>query len=169
MPVEEMPVWMQAQQQNRARMEEEKSTNRAGWSPQQWDRGLRDALQVGSRHGANPGEWEYDINGEWVNQQTYDDPLWRQNIFDPWQQGIRDQWAGNRETADKWNRSQQTARGRYARESRDRRAADERGRNPYGRSRGIGTRSGRGGGMGSTSSRGAPRYDPAMIAQLIGG
>lgn len=170
MPIEDMPVWMQSQVANRDRMMADKEKYRGDWSTGDWDRGLRNALQVGSRHGGSPGEWEYNIDGEWVNQATYDDPMWRQNIFDPWQQGIRDEWAVNREAADKWNRSQRTARGKYARESRDRRAADERQRNPYGGSRSTRTssrssRPGRGGG----SMGGGGRYDPAMIAQLIGG
>ena len=156
-----LPLGLASQVANRDRMMAEKEKYRGDWTSGDWERGLRNALQVGSRHGANPGEWEYDIGGEWVNQATYDDPMWRQNIFDPWQQGIRDEWATNREAADKWNRSQQTARGKYARESRERAAADERRRNPWGRSRSTRSSSSGGGGGGG--------MDPAMLDMLMGG
>ena len=153
MPIDDMPVWLQAQTANRQRIDDERHPQ-ADWSPQRWNQGLQNALQVGSRHGANPGEWEYNIDGEWVNQQTYDDPLWRQNIFNPWQQGIRNEWSGNREAADKWNQQHAGDESPYGT------MQPERPMFRAGRSRG-------GGAIGSGGGGG--RYDPAMIAQLIGG
>ena len=147
-----LPVGLAADVANRNRMMADKEKYRGDWSAGDWERGLRNALQVGTRHGGSPGEWEYDIGGEWVNQETYDDPMWRRNIFDPWQQGIRDEWTGNREAADKWNQQHAGDESPYG-------TMDERPMGRYGRSRGIGKGGGGGGG----------RYDPAMIAQLIGG
>lgn len=158
-PEQGTPEWNEMMQglADRQQTERDRWQRLSQKSPGDWDRGLQNALQVGSRHGSRPGEWEYNINGEWVNQATYDDPLWRQNIFDPWQQGIRDKWAKDREGTEKWRRGQKP---RYETKPQ---------RQPFERSRSIGQRSSRGGGGGGSMGGGGGGYDPAMIAQLIGG
>ena len=163
MPIEDMPVWLDAMSQNRQQMEEGRDP-RAGWGSGDWDRALRNALQVQSRHGANPGEWEYLVQGDWVNQATYNDPRWQENVFAPWQQSVRDEWDMAYEGAAKWNRENEGRGGFFEEERKPQGRQRSRGR-PM-RSASGDRRSG-GSSVGSSSSR--RRYDPAMIAQLIGG
>ena len=143
---------------------------RSEWTEADWDQDLRQMMNVISRRtqdkdptGAlmSPRQ-EFLFEGTWMNEQEFNDPEWRRNVYDPWAQGIQDEWRNKRES---FNRSQRNRGGGLGSlltrgGPRNRRSGGSMG--SY--SRGGGGRGA--GGMGSSSGR---RYDPAMIAQLIGG
>ena len=151
-----MPPWLQSQVDNRDRLEEGRRGSRADWTEGQWQRAMQNALRPEARHGQNAGEWEYLVQGDWVNQQTYDDPLWRQNVYDPWAQGVRDEWSVAREKADKWKKEHKGANPWESFTDR-----------PGGRSGGF-----RRGPTQRSSSRGGGGgggFDPSMLDQLMRG
>lgn len=151
MPIENPPVWLEAYTQNRQRMEKEKKDMRGDWSESDWKRAVRDALKPQSRHGTSPGDWEYLVKGDWVNQQTYDDPMWRKNVYAPWQQEVQDQWSVAREETENWRR-----KNRYAGYNIDSFKPKQKGFR-------------RGPTMGSRSSGGGGNIDPAILDALMSG
>jgi len=150
MPIENPPVWLGAYTQNRQRLEREKKEMRGDWSEGDWQRAVRDALKPQSRHGTSPGEWEYLVKGDWINQQTYDDPAWRQNVYAPWQQEVQDHWAKKREETEKWRQSN---RGLHPETYKPKQRGFRRGPT-------MGNRSSGGGGGG---------FDPAILDALMSG
>jgi hypothetical protein len=78
---------------------------RFDWSRGEWERNLRDRLNVQSRQTRDnigrgqqgPERWEYLFNGEWLNQDQFNDPMWRQNVYDPWRQEQEDAWRREQE------------------------------------------------------------------------
>ena len=140
----------------------------ANWTNADWDAELRRMMkpvsrqtqdQVGMGQVGKP-RWEYLFDDKWMNEDEFNDPSWRQNVYNPWAQGIHDEWRNKRED---WERGK-SQRGSSPFEQRsppDRRSAGSMGSYSSGGARGGPAA------MGSRSTR--RRYDPAMIAQLIGG
>jgi len=105
------------------------------WSDADWDNVLRKAMEPQTRQDTQ-GRWEYLIHGQWVNQSTFDDPMFQQNIYNPWRADVENYWRGKREKAQKYK--QQQAEAEAAREAEKYRKAQAR----------------RGGSMGQTVNRG---------------
>jgi uncharacterized membrane protein YgcG len=140
----------------------------AGWTNADWDQELRRMMDTVSRRtqdrdatgGMMPPRQEFLFEGNWMNEQEFNDPEWRRNVYDPWAQGVHDEWRNKRED---WDRRPRESSPFERREPNRQRGAGSMGSYSSG---GGGGRSS--GGMGSRSSR-RQQYDPAMIAQLIGG
>lgn len=132
------------------------------WTDADWNADLRRAMQPQSRPSSRRrGEYEYMVGGNWIPQGLFNDPQWRQNVYDPWSQGIQDEWRNKREDWEMNKRGRRGARSMFS-----------GGGRPPGRSAGrMGSRSAGPGQQAATGSRSTSRrrYDPAMIAQLIGG
>ncbi len=127
---------------------------RFDWSDEDWNFAIQEAMRGETRQGKNPGDWEYLVEGNWVDQRTYDDPKWRQNVYDPWASQVQNQWRKTREqTAEAKNKYSNM--GNFSQ-------MQPRGRSRYGGGR-VGSRSSGGGGGGNYG------IDPGMIAELIGG
>ncbi len=138
---------------------------RSDWTDADWEFAIQEALrpQTRQREGGSPNEYEYLVEGNWIGQGLYDDPMWRQNTYDPWEAQVRNQWRQEREKVDKWKTDRSNARPLVG----------------YGGGRGrpgrpMGQRSGGGGGgyAGMGSGGGGGGYggmDPSMIAELLGG
>lgn len=144
---------------------------RSEWTGGDWDQELRRMMNVVSRRtqdkdatgGLMPPRQEFLFEGNWMNEQEFNDPEWRRNVYDPWAQGIQDKWRNQYEDWDRGKRRGGGASSMFAKRDQP----ERRGAGP------MGSYSSGGGGGGpssmgsrSTSSR---RYDPAMIARLIGG
>lgn len=142
---------------------------RSDWTGADWESELRRMMNVASRRtqdrdatgGIMPPRQEFLFEGNWMNEQEFNDPEWRRNIYDPWAQGIQDKWRNQYEDWEMNKRKRSQSRPTFSSGGpRNRRSAGS-----------MGAFSGGGGGgqppTGSSSMR--RRYDPSMIAQLIGG
>ena len=90
------------------------------------------------------------VKGSWVPQRQFDDPMWRKNVYDPWMAQVQNAWRLKMEEANKW---------------RQQNAGGPPGFMNFG---GAGRRSG--GAVGSSAAGGGGmQFDPAIIAQLMGG
>ena len=98
--------------------------NRYSWSDSDWDNAIRRALRPQTRQDER-GRWEYLVHGNWVDQSTFDDPMFQQNIYQPWQEDVQAYWAGEREKANKYRQNKQEG-GRLA-EARRRAAMQRQG------------------------------------------
>ena len=141
---------------------------RSEWTGADWDQELRRMMNVTSRRtqdrdatgGMMPPRQEFLFEGDWMNEQEFNDPEWRRNVYNPRAQGIQDEWRNKRESFE----SNQRNRGGGLADVMTRGAPRNR------RSAGsMGAYSGGGGQAPSRSRSTRRRYDPAMIAQLIGG
>lgn len=122
---------------------------RADWSQADWNAALERAMRPQTRRGRNPGEWEYLVKGDWVDQATYDDPLWRKNVYEPWASDVRNQWRIARQEVEDWKK-------KYARRP-----------SPFAP---MGGRGGRGAGpVGSRGFGGGGGLSPEMMDMLIRG
>jgi len=129
---------------------------RFNWSQGDADYAMRQAMQPETRQvqgydaSGKPAQlWEYLVGGKWYNQNEYDDPRFQQNVFNPWRDKIQNEWRLKMEDLNKRKQQYNSAQ-------------------PFPQfgkpgSRGAGPVGSRGGGGGGG------RYDPAMIASLIGG
>lgn len=101
--------------------------NRTHWSDADWDNVIRKSLEPQTRQDQQ-GRWEYLIHGQWVDQATFDDPMFRQNIYDPWRADVEAYWRGEREKSEKYKAGQREGAAARERDLARRRAGRMGGR-----------------------------------------